>query len=135
MEVKHLAALGPESWASIRRQLVRHAHEEACVIEVSRPCGADGGRQSRRYYCRGGEVHHLASLTLVCCTCGSVKAESEVFWELSARRRVWRWCRACNTEICFAFELTPGIERTLERFDRSARVWRDSYGRSFWNVV
>lgn len=135
MDVRSFVTLAPASWAELHRVLWRdYADEAGCIVQVSRGSGLR--TQSRWYCCGGGEVHHLAGLALFCCACGSVKTESEVFWELSARRRVWRWCRTCNTEILFVFELRPGIEHHLERFDKSARItWRDSSGHSFFDVA
>ena len=134
MEIKQLALLAPISWAQIHQLLRSNADETPAIVQVSRPSGTECSRQTRWFHCGGGKVHHMACGASFCCGCGSIKAESEVHWGLSTRRRVWQFCRTCETEVCFVFELTPGIERTLERFNPHAHTWKDGSGNSFFNV-
>ena len=134
MVIRSFASLTPGiSWAELHRVLWGEYAAEPALVQVSRWSGRQ--HQSRWFRCGGGQVHHLACGKLFCCACGSVKTEPEVFWELSTRRRVRQWCRTCHTEILFVFELRPGIERVLERFDRATHAWRSSRGHSFFDVA
>lgn len=132
MEIKQLALLGVVRWSAVRHQLAGWGDEVPVIVQVSRSRGAERGRQTRWYHCSRGEVHHLAGSASFCCGCGSVKAEHQVHYGLSAARHVRQFCRMCETEMAFVFELEPGIH--LEHFNPHAHTWCDTLGKSFFNV-